>query len=375
MKQILAILTLLVLFSCNKHRETYLINGQVEGIPDSSIIDLYIKFEDIGEIIKSDTIINGFFEFSDTLSSRPTRMNLRIRDWQNYFGYCDIWADYGLIKVTGKGKYLSSWVVESNVEEQLTINSLQSKTKNLAIQIDSLYMIMFANRQNPELYTKIRKSIDSISSIKTKMEFDLISKNPNSQTAIELLYLTAKHDTSISIEKIKEVFDKVEPKYHNTLYGEGIIAVLKNNHTPEVGDTMVDFQALDTSGVKHSLLDYKGRFILLDFWSLGCGPCIMAIPETRKLSLNNSEVLTVVGVNMVVNDESWRKASKKDSITWINLSDGKGTFAGASSAYGIKGFPTYILINPDGVIIEKWMGYWPDVFKEKLSKHIEGLKI
>lgn len=66
---------------------------------------------------------------------------------------------------------------------------------------------------------------------------------------------------------------------------------------------------------------------------------------------------------------------QKHSINWINLSDGKGTFAGISADYGIKGFPTYILINPKGVIVEKWTGFGTNTFKEKLENHIEGLKI
>ena len=97
--------------------------------------------------------------------------------------------------------------------------------------------------------------------------------------------------------------------------------------------------------------------------------------KLRELNSNYNENLTVVGINMETNKEMWEQGTKRDSITWINLSDGKGTFAGASVIYGINGFPTYILINPEGVIVDRWMGFEKGIFKKKLGKHIEGMNI
>ncbi len=375
MKQILMIFSVLTLLSCQQQRETYLIKGSVSEIPDSTIIDLFIQYDNMGKRISSDTIVNGYFEFSDTLETRPSKMTLRIRDWKNYFGGCDLWVDHEVIDVSGTGKYLSAWIVSGNNDELKALNNLKSQTRELSVVRDSLYLLRMTNRNNKELSKSIRKSVDSIGQISRKLEFGLIEEDPNSQSALELLYQIAKFDTSISKNRIKLVYDKLDTIYQNTLYGEGILSIIEDKLVPDIGDEMVDFVAYDTEGEKHNLSEFKGKYILLDFWALACGPCIKAIPNTRELQSNNMDILTVVGVNMVTNEDSWRETSKKDSITWINLSDGKGTFAGISADYGIKGFPTYILIDPQGVIIEKWTGYWPNVFKQKLEKHIEGLKI
>ena len=375
MKQILVILSVLTLISCQKQRETYLIKGNVKEIPDSTIIDLYVQYNNMGKRISSDTIINGHFEFSDTLETRPSKMNLRMRDWNNYYGSCDLWVDHEVIEIAGTGKYLSAWIASGNNDELKALNKLKSQTRELSVITDSLYMLRMKNRKDKELSKSIRKSVDSIGQIRRKIEFGLIEESPNSQSALEMLYQIAKFDTSISKSRIKSVYDNLDTIYQNTLYGEGILTIIEDKPIPNIGDKMVDFVAYDTEGEKHSLSEFKGKYILLDFWALACGPCIKAIPETRELYANNKDILTIVGVNMVTNEDLWRETSKKDSITWINLSDGKGTFAGVSADYGINGFPTYILIDPEGVIIEKWMGYGPNVFKQKLEKHIEGLKI
>ncbi|MDD2279511.1 MAG: TlpA disulfide reductase family protein [Bacteroidales bacterium] len=371
MKQLLLIFTVLAFISCQNQGKKYQIIGNVKEVPDSAIIDLYIQYEDMGQRISSDTIINGQFEFSDTLKTRPSKMMLLMRDMDNYYGSCQLWVDYEIIKVTGQGKFLSSWKIDSKVEEQIALNNLVSKTKELTVMRDSLFMIMMNNMNMSE---QISNKIDSISEIQFKIEFSAIEDSPNSQSALEMLYQIAKFDTTIDKNIIKRVFDKMSPTFQNSLYGEGIMSIIKNKPIPEVGDEMVNFVAYDTKGREYNLSDFKGKYVLLDFWALACGPCIKAIPETRELYSRNNDILTVIGLNMITNEDSWRETSKRDSITWINLSDGKGTFAGVSADYGIQGTPTYILINPEGVIVEKWMGYWPNVFVDKLSKHIEGLK-
>ncbi|MDY0201364.1 MAG: TlpA disulfide reductase family protein [Tenuifilaceae bacterium] len=371
MKRILLIFTVVAFISCHKQGEKYLIIGNVKEVPDSTIIDLYIQYDDMGKKISSDTIINGQFEFSDTLENRPSKMSLRMRDWNNYFGSCDLWVDHETIKVTGQGKYLSSWIVDSKVEEQIALNNLICKTKGLTVMTDSLFMVMMNNMDMSE---QISNEIDSISEIQFKIEFSAIEDNPNSQSALEMLYQIAKFDTTIDKGMIKEVFEKMSSTFQNSLYGEGIKSIIENKPIPKIGDEMVDFVAYDIKGREYNLSEFKGKYVLLDFWALACGPCIKAIPETRELYSRNKDILTVIGLNMISNEDSWRETSIKDSITWINLSDGKGTFAGVSADYGIEGTPTYILINPEGVIVEKWMGYWPNVFIDKLSKHIEGLK-
>lgn len=375
MKQILVIFSVLTIFSCQKQRDTYLIKGTLNEIPDSTIIDLFVQYDNMGKRISSDTILNGYFEFSDTLETAPSKMSLRMRDWNNYSGACDIWVDNEVIEITGSGKYLSAWIASGNNDELKALNKLQSPTKELCVIMDSLFLLRMKNMHDQELSNRILKKVDSIGQINRNIQFELIKENPNSQSALELLYQIASFDTLISKDKIKSVYDKLDTCYKNTLYGEGILTTIVDKPVPDVGDKMVNFIAYDTEGKNHSLTEFKGKYILLDFWAYACGPCMQAIPETRELYSNNREILTVIGVNMVTNEDSWRETSKKDSITWVNLSDGKGTFAGISADYGVKGFPTYILINPEGVIIEKWMGYWPEVFKLKLSSHIKELKI
>lgn len=374
-KQILIILISIFLFSCTKQRESYLIKGKIENIPDSTVIELYEYHDDFGKLIGTDTILHGNFEFEGIVGKSPSRMNISFSDWENYYGSCNLWVDNEIIQIVGQNKYPSSWIVKSNNKEQIALENIKKETRKLWIIGDSLRLLRAQNRENEELSNQIKKSIDSIGQIRLKLEFDLSVKNPNSLTAVEKLYRLAKLDPSVDKEKVKLAYDKLNETYKNSLYGQGILETFKENEIPEIGDKMINFIAYDTAGVNYALADFQGKYILLDFWHLGCGPCNHAIPETIELHKNNQELLTIIGINLISDEKLWIEKTKKDGISWINLSDGKGTYAGVSSKYGILGLPTYFLINPEGIIIEKWMGYREGIFKEKLAKHIENLKI
>jgi peroxiredoxin len=159
----------------------------------------------------------------------------------------------------------------------------------------------------------------------------------------------------------------MDSKYQNTLFGQGIQAEINKPTPPNIGDRVPDVEVHDLSGNKVRLSDFSGKYILLDFWSLACYPCVLAAPELRELNENYKDSLIIIGLGMDANSKMWIDATKRDSVTWINLSDGKGDYAGVSSIFGITGLPTYILINPRDTIIDRWVGYEKGIIKDKIT--------
>jgi hypothetical protein len=67
----------------------------------------------------------------------------------------------------------------------------------------------------------------------------------------------------------------------------------------------------------------------------------------------------------------WEQGTRRDAITWQNLSDGQGVGGEIGINYGIAGYPAYVLINPEGIVIDRWMGYKPGRFDEKMNEHLK----
>ena len=356
----------LFIISCHGQNE-YKIIGKLQDIPDSTIIDLFVQYENVGSRIASDTIINGVFSFSDTIGDDILQMTLMMRDRKQFYGSCDIWVGKTDIKVSGKRKYLSEWTVSSNIKEQIAQNLLLDQTKELRLKRDSLGLIRSSATQNRQ---KNSYEIDSINLIILQRDLTYIETHYNSLPAVIALYRISQFTDSVKQRTIKGIINKMDAVYANTLYGEGIKTSLIRVVPLNVGDKFVDFYVHDLNGQSHTIADFNDKYILLDFWSMACYPCILAAPEIRDVTEKYKNELNIIGINLDTRKNLWEDATKRDSITWINLSDGKGVFGGAYHTYGINGFPTYILIDPQGIIVDRWMGYQAGIFYDKLSKYL-----
>jgi peroxiredoxin len=139
---------------------------------------------------------------------------------------------------------------------------------------------------------------------------------------------------------------------------------------PNVGSPMIDFNLSGLEGDGHKLEDFKGKYMLLEFWSLTCFSCMKAANVLKKMQETYHDKLHIIGLNMDTEHSMWEQGSRRDGITWHNLSDGKGTDDGIGLAYGIVGFPAYVMINPEGIIVDRWMGFKEGRLEEKVSVFI-----
>lgn len=101
-----------------------------------------------------------------------------------------------------------------------------------------------------------------------------------------------------------------------------------------------------------SLEDHKGKYVLIDFWSTSCGPCIQEMPNLKALyertDPSRFEIIGIVGDSRPTN---LSKAIEKHSITWPQiLSDEENNI---TKAYGVNSYPTVFLVDPNGVIVAK----------------------
>lgn len=108
--------------------------------------------------------------------------------------------------------------------------------------------------------------------------------------------------------------------------------------TVDVGDALgrCRFVWIWPEGVHH-LSDYRGKYVLLDFWARSCAPCLAAMPELAQLFANNSDSLVVVGLSLD-DEDTWLQTSREKKISWVNLNEKKGA-AGLNVAYNVSSIP------------------------------------
>lgn len=128
------------------------------------------------------------------------------------------------------------------------------------------------------------------------------------------------------------------------------------------GDMAPDFVQYDTSGKAVRLSDYKGKYVLLDFWGSMCVPCRREHPHLIQLNSQykgkNFVIMSVSVYDMPGHKDRWMKAIHMDKVTWMQLSDApdksgdpKTHKNDAAMKYGVGGLPRNFLIDPSGKII------------------------
>lgn len=134
------------------------------------------------------------------------------------------------------------------------------------------------------------------------------------------------------------------------------------------GNPAHDFTLTDISGNEVSLSDFRGHWILLDFWGTWCGWCIKGFPAMQKFHNAYGDRCKIIAIDCNDSEEKWRNFVTERELPWINLiNDPSSSVNNAVLLYGIEAFPTKILIDPEGIIRLFIKGEEPAFYPQAIS--------
>jgi len=142
--------------------------------------------------------------------------------------------------------------------------------------------------------------------------------------------------------------------------------IAKGKKTCAVGTEAPNFALTDIQGKAFHLSSLRGKFVILDFWGSWCGSCIGGFPKMKEYYNKYQGKYEVLGVDCKDTELRWKAAVKKYQLPWLHVQV-KKTDPDISEMYGVEGYPTQILIDPEGKIIYREMGS-EEAFYEKLDE-------
>lgn len=160
-------------------------------------------------------------------------------------------------------------------------------------------------------------------------------------------------------DDFESIYKATSDSFKNTEEGKEIAEKLHRFKISRPGFPAPFFSGKDVDRKPIALSDFKGKYVLIDFWASWCAPCRGEMPDLKRLYAGyhdkGLEIISVTHDDQRVPD-AWRKAIEKEGIgMWKHFSDDENA-SDVKKLYFVTGIPHKILIDPNGIIIGKWKG-------------------
>jgi thiol-disulfide isomerase/thioredoxin/protocatechuate 3,4-dioxygenase beta subunit len=123
----------------------------------------------------------------------------------------------------------------------------------------------------------------------------------------------------------------------------------------KVGDAAPLWEAKTLDGKPLKLTDFRGRYVLLDFWATWCGPCVAETPNLKRVyeSFGADKRFAMVALSLDADAKEPKAYAEENHLPWVQGHLGDWSTTGVPASYGVEGIPSIWLIGPDGKVVAK----------------------
>jgi thiol-disulfide isomerase/thioredoxin len=191
-------------------------------------------------------------------------------------------------------------------------------------------------------------------------KFTLASKDDKASKKLldEAKAILTTAQKEISLPLLKEQLDETVKSHKNMV---SYAADEAARRAKVVGHPAAEWEATDLKGKSHTLKEFHGKVVVMDFWYRGCGWCMRAMPQVKQLAAEfKGQPVVVLGMNTDRDEADAKFVVDKMKLDYATLKIDRNL----PEKYGVQGFPTMIIIDQQGKVHDMHVGYSPTLQRE-----------
>lgn len=307
----------------------------------------------------SATFKNGAFAFKGA-SDAPRRVHLVIkRDGKlgsGIMGMIDgtlVFLEPGPVVLTSpdslfKARVTGGPVTTDDQRLQASLKPVLDKMKAARAEAGTASA---EERKSPAFAARTLARRDALDQEYTQDQQIFIKANPSSWVSLDML--TNLMDVP-RYGVVAPLYEGLSPTLKASAQGRQYGEMLRGLKEVAIGAQAPNFSQKTPDGKMVSLADYRGKYVLVDFWASWCRPCRQEHPAVVKAyeayKGRNFDILSVS-----LDDENgrakWLKAIQDDHLPWTQVSDLRGIQNAVAQTYQVHAVPQNFLVNPSGKIV------------------------
>jgi len=353
MKQIILIAVLLLAIHQHGNAAGYTININITGLPGETRV--LLKDFESNTTIKETLLKDGTGSLQGTLTNGPRLLFVTIVHgpttyWCNcIIGNEEVWLTASIddfpykVKISGSTTQDIFYKLNASLAVgRLRRDSLLARARQILTDTD-------LRRELKQLAGEM--ALIDAAEVVTKKDF--IEENLQTHAAVLQLFLLR---SSYEKPALATLYLQLQKELKESAYGIKLRNFLGITRIVEKGDKAYSFSAVDKDGTKYVFPHANGKYLLLDFTKNHCLPCVQSIKELKTLQARYAKQLEIVSFS-TDERQTWMDALKRDQPGWLYVRDDQGTAGTVILNYGVESYPTFVLIDPAGIVIAKWSGY------------------